>query len=286
MKVSEIFKHSDKGVAFEFFPPKSEKAKAAFIGTVKALKEYDPLYVSMTCGAGGTAQEFTQAAVVSLLDEGGLEVMPHLTCLDLLPQDADGILSSYASRGIDNIMVLRGDPPEAAANFNFLDQNFSYAVDLVRFVKKHGNFCVGVAVYPEGHIESSSFDNDLEYAKQKIDAGADFAVTQMFFDNTYYYRLLDKMQARGINIPVLPGILPLTDIAKVKQFVSICRATIPDDIDRVMTGLTGDPQGQEEAGIEFTIRQCRDLIRNGAKKLHFFTLNKPRVMKKILEAIL
>jgi len=285
MKISDILKQNDKGIAFEFFPPKSDKGRAALIGTVKALKEFKPLYVSMTCGAGGTTQRLTQDAAYLLLEEGGLEVAPHLTCLDLSPEALRDVLDNYKSKGIDNIMALRGDPPEAVNNFNFLDQSFSYAYNLVRFIKEYGHFCIGVAVYPEGHIEASSLDQDLEYAKQKIDAGADFAVTQMFFDNTYYYKLLDRMKKKGINIPVLPGILPLTDIAKVKQFSSICRTTIPKNVEEVLSSLAQRPQDQEKAGVDFTIKQCKDLVKNGAQRLHFFTLNKPRIIKTIIEAI-
>ena len=142
----------------------------------------------MTCGAGGTTQRATQDAVSLLLEEGGLEVTPHLTCLDLSLDALRSLLDDYKSKGIDNIMALRGDPPEGINGFNFLDQDFSYALNLVKFIKEYGHFCIGVAVYPEGHIETASLDKDLEYAKQKINAGADFAVTQMFFDNTYYYR--------------------------------------------------------------------------------------------------
>jgi len=285
MKISEILKQSDKGVAFEFFPPKSEKGRAALARTVKALKECKPLYASMTCGAGGTTRKATQDAVSLLLEEGGLEVTPHLTCLDLSPDALESLLDGYKSKGIDNIMALRGDPPEGINDFSFSNQKFFCARDLVKAIKEYGRFCVGVAVYPEGHIETASLDEDLDYAKQKIDAGADFAVTQMFFDNTYYYRLLDRMKKKGIDIPVLPGILPLTDIAKVKQFASICRTTIPKNIEETMANLAKDSQEQEKAGIDFTIRQCRDLVKNGAKKLHFFTLNKPGIIKAILEAI-
>ena len=286
MKISDILKQSDKGVAFEFFPPKSEKGRAALIRTVKALKLSKPLYASMTCGAGGTTQRVTQDAVSLLLEEGGLEVTPHLTCLDLSPDTLKSLLDGYKSRGIDNIMALRGDPPEGINDFSFSNQKFFCARDLVKVIKEYGYFCIGVAVYPEGHIETASLDEDLDYAKQKIDAGADFAVTQMFFDNTYYYRLLDRMKRRGIDIPVLPGILPLTDIVKVKKFASICRTTIPKNIEETMANFAKDPQGQEEAGIDLTIKQCRDLIKNGARKLHFFTLNKPNVITSILEAIL
>ncbi|MFH1519478.1 MAG: methylenetetrahydrofolate reductase [Candidatus Omnitrophota bacterium] len=285
MKISEILKQNQQGVAFEFFPPRSEQGRAALINTIKALAESKPLYASMTCGAGGTVQGATKEAVSLLLKERNFEVMPHLTCLDLEPDTLKGLLDDYQSQGIENIMALRGDPPQDVSNFSFSGQNFFCARALVKAIKDYGHFCIGVAVYPEGHIEASTLDQDLEYARQKIDAGADFAVTQMFFDNSYYYRLLERMKKQGVNIPVLPGILPLTDLAKVKQFASICRTTIPKNIEETMAKLAGKPREQEKAGVDFTIRQCQDLLKNGAKKLHFFTLNQPEIIKTILKAI-
>lgn len=285
MKINEILKQNDRGVAFEFFPPRSERSKDALINTIKILKENKPLYASMTCGAGGTIKPAAKDAVSLLLEQGGLEAMPHLTCLDLTEQDLKKFLDSYKEKGIENIMVLRGDPPQGVSNFDFSGQKFFCARELVKAIKKYDSFCIGVAVYPEGHIETSSLDEDLDYARQKIDAGADFAVTQMFFDNTYYYRLLDRMEKKGIDIPVLPGILPITDIAKVKQFASICRATIPESIEKTMAGFIDNPEEQVKAGVELTVKQCQDLAKNGVKKFHFFTLNKPGVITDILRAI-
>lgn len=286
MKISEILKKHKKGVSFEFFPPKTEKGKQALLTTVKALKERKPLYASMTCGAGGAIQDKSKEAVYMLLEEEELVVMPHLTCLKAQETDIRNLLEEYKQKGIRNIMALRGDPPQGVSDFDFSKQDFCYARDLVTFLKKGGDFCIGVAVYPEGHIETGSLEQDIEYTKQKIDAGADFAVTQMFFDNSYYYSLLERMRKKGINIPVLPGILPLTNIAKVKEFASVCRTTIPKDIEEKMGSLSLNPSDMEKCGIDFTIKQCQDLIKNGAQRLHFFTLNKPSVIKAILDAIL
>ncbi|UCG34906.1 MAG: methylenetetrahydrofolate reductase [NAD(P)H] [Candidatus Omnitrophota bacterium] len=285
MKITEILKQRDKGVSFEFFPPKTEAGKRSLETTVKALKKYNPLYVSMTYGAAGGAQQRTKEAVIMLLKEKELVVMPHLTGICLEKKEVKNLLDEYRSKGIENIMALRGDPPLDEEGFDFSKQEFCYGLDLVKFIKQYGQFCIGVAVYPEGHIETSSLEEDLEYTKQKIDAGADFAVTQMFFDNTHYYGLLERMNKKGITIPVLPGILPLTDVAKVKQFVSICRTTIPKHIEEKMERYRKDLAEMEKIGVDFTIKQCQDLIKNGAKQLHFFTLNKPEVMKRILDAI-
>ncbi|MCK5491856.1 MAG: methylenetetrahydrofolate reductase [NAD(P)H] [Candidatus Omnitrophica bacterium] len=285
MKISSILKQNEKGVAFEFFPPKSERGKQRLLNTYGSLKNQKPLYVSMTCGAGGGSHEWTEDAVYELLKDQDLTVMPHLTCVSMEMNQVKSLLDKYKEKGVENIMALRGDPPEGDDNFCFLEKDFSYGKDLVSFIKKEGDFCVGVAVYPEGHIETSSLDDDMNYTKQKIDSGADFAVTQMFFDNNYYYALLDRMEKNNITIPVLPGILPLTDVSKVKQFASICRTTVPKHIEETMARYKNNPADMEKVGIEFTIKQCQDLIKNGAQKLHFFTLNKSKVLEQIIVAL-
>ncbi|MBU1087537.1 MAG: methylenetetrahydrofolate reductase [NAD(P)H] [Candidatus Omnitrophica bacterium] len=285
MKINEILKHSEKGFSFEFFPPKTEKGRVSLSNTVDLLKKYNPLYVSMTYGAGGGSQAQTKDAVSMLLDFKDLEVMPHLTCIGSCEKDIKQMLDGYKSQGIENVMALRGDPPMGQSNFNFSTKNYAHASDLVRTLKQYNHFCVGVAVYPEGHIESKSLDQDMDFTKKKVDAGADFAVTQMFFDNAYYYALLERMSKKAISLPVLPGILPLTDVEKVKQFAAICRTTIPSDITTKMEKFRHNPVEMEKIGVEYTIKQCRDLINNGVKKIHFFTLNKPEIITAIIDAI-
>lgn len=285
MKITEILKVKDKAVSFEFFPPKSEKGRQSLSATVDILKTYNPLYASMTYGAGGTTQQRTKEAVSMLLEKKTLEVMPHLTCIGAKAAEVRDILDGYKHLGIENIMALRGDPPQGLSGSDFSARDFLWAKDLVKTIKEYGHFCIGVAVYPEGHIETDSLELDLEYTKQKIDSGADFAVTQMFFDNKYFYSLLERMRKAKINLPVLPGILPLTDVEKVKQFASVCRTTIPEYIEQTMQRYRHQPEDMEKAGIDFTIKQCSDLIANGIKRIHFFTLNKPKVITTILKGI-
>jgi len=285
MKISDILKQNEKGVSFEFFPPKTSISKEALITTVRILKKYNPLYVSMTCGATGAIQSNTQEAVKLLLKEKDLVVMPHLTCIDLRTDSLKSLLDKYKTEGIDNIMALRGDPPQDKIDFDFHKQDFFCARDLVKKIQEYADFCVGVAVYPEGHVETTSLEQDLEYAKQKMDSGADFAVTQMFFDNSHYFSLCDRLRKKQINVPVLPGILPLTNLNRVQKFASICRATIPKYIEDNWNSFSGKPEDQKKIGIDFTIKQCQDLIKNGVKKMHFFTLNEPYIMQAILKAI-
>lgn len=286
MKITKILEKNESGVSFEFFPPKRESSKKSLALTVKTLMRYKPLYASMTCGAGGgTTQENTRAAVEMLRNEKNLLVMPHITCMGAKKEEIKELLSEYKKEGLENIMALRGDLSSESPKSDSLGACLSYARDLVRLVKDAGNFCIGVAVYPEGHIETSALEEDAQYTKEKIDAGADFAVTQMFFDNAYYYKYLDRMKKHGVEIPTLPGILPLTNIDKVKELASVCRTIIPKDIEEKLVSLSKRPEEMKKVGIDFTIKQCKDLMKNGFKKIHFFTLNQPETMKAILEAI-
>jgi len=285
MRIIDILKDHDKGVSFEFFPPKTENGMNSLLSTVRELKAYKPLYVSMTYGAAGSTQSATKEATYLLIKEKDFTVMPHLTCIGANTDTIKTLLSEYKQNGIENIMALRGDPPQDIAGFDFKSQPLCYAKDLVSFVKESGHFCIGVAVYPEGHIETKSLVQDIEYTKQKIDAGANFAVTQMFFDNSYFYSFLERAKKSAIDIPVLPGIFPLTDVDKLKKFCTVARTTIPRKIEEEMARFRGNPQDMEKCGIDFTIKQCKDLIAHGYRRLHFFTFNKSEMIKTILNAI-
>jgi methylenetetrahydrofolate reductase (NADPH) len=285
MKIIEILKTHDQGVSFEFFPPKTESGMASLIATAQKLKAYKPLYVSMTYGAAGSTQERTKEATYSLIKEKDFVVMPHLTCIGANIATIKSLLDEYKQNGIKNIMALRGDPPQGLRGFDFKSQALCFAKDLVSFIKGNNHFCIGVAVYPEGHIETKTLDEDLEYTKQKIVAGADFAVTQMFFDNSYFYSFLDRAAKSGVNIPILPGIFPLTDIDRLKKFCSVARTTIPKKIENEMGRFRAKPLEMEKVGIDFTIKQCQDLISRGHKCLHFFTFNKAELIQKIIKAI-
>jgi len=288
MKIIDILKTHDKGVSFEFYPPKTENGMNSLIATVRELKAYKPLYVSMTYGAAGSTQEKTKEATYMLIREKEFVVMPHLTCIGANVDSIKKLLNEYKQNNIENIMALRGDPPQVppgTAGFDFKSQALCYAKDLVSFIKENGGFCIGAAVYPEGHIETKTLDEDIEYTKQKIDSGANFAVTQMFFDNSHFYNFLERAGKKGINIPVLPGIFPLTDIDKLKKFCTVARTTVPKKIEEEMSRFRGKPQDMEKCGIDFTIKQCRDLISHGYRRLHFFTFNKSEMIKAILDAI-
>jgi methylenetetrahydrofolate reductase (NADPH) len=285
MKIIDILKTHNQGIALEFFPPKTEAGRNSLAQAVESLNKYNPFYVSMTYGAGGTTQERTKDAVSLLLEKEGLVVMPHLTCIGAKEDKINTLLEEYKAQGIENIMALRGDIPPLSSSLDSEPKDFCFAKDLVKVIKQHNHFCLAIAVYPEGHIETSSLDQDTEYTKQKIEAGADFGVTQMFFDNTYFYSFIDRMKKNNISLPILPGILPLTSLKKVKEFSSFCRTTIPRKVEEAMARFAGNPQDEAKAGIELTINQCRALKQQGFKRLHFFALNKAKAIETIMEAL-
>jgi methylenetetrahydrofolate reductase (NADPH) len=285
MKLKEIIRKREKGVSFEFFPPKNSEGREGFMKVVHKLKGYNPMYASVTYGAGGSTQERTGNTLKWIKEETDLTVMSHLTCIGSTRDGIDTILKDYMANNIDNILALRGDLPKNVPDFDLTRGEFVYAKDLVELVADYHYFSIAVAVYPEGHFESPSIEKDMEFTKMKIDAGADFGITQMFFDNRYYFDFMDRAQKIGITVPILPGIMPITDCGKIEEFASFCNATIPQEIKKKMEPFLNRPEEMEKVGIEYAIRQCEDLIKNGVKYLHLYTMNKSGPSSSILDSL-
>jgi methylenetetrahydrofolate reductase (NADPH) len=285
MKISNKLKERGEGISLEFFPPKTAEGRESFMNVVKALKAYDPLYVSVTYGAGGTTQERTLNTLKWIKEETDLTVMSHLTCIGSTRASLDTLLRKYQALGIDNILALRGDPPRNAPDFDPAKGEFKYGRDLVEFVKKSGYFSIAVAVYPEGHGQSPSIEKDMEYTKQKIDAGADFGITQMFFDNRYYYEFMDRAEKLGITIPILPGIMPIIDCKKIVEFAGFCNTTVPQEVLNRMEPVMDLPEEMRKLGVEFAVKQCEDLMKHGAKYFHFYSMNRSDVVSDIMKAL-
>jgi methylenetetrahydrofolate reductase (NADPH) len=285
MRISDKFKKRTHGISLEFFPPKSSEGKDAFMKVVKDLSACDPIYVSVTYGAGGTTQDRTINTLKWIKQETDLSVMSHLTCIGATRASTDALLKDYQEQGIDNILALRGDPPKSAPGFDPSRGEFKYARDLVEFVKKYNYYSIAVAVYPEGHGQSPSIRKDMEYTKQKIDAGADFGITQMFFDNRYYYEFMDRAEKLGITIPILPGIMPIIDCKKIVAFAGFCNTTIPKDVLDRMEPVLDMPEEVRKLGVEFAVRQCEDLMKHGVNYFHFYTMNRSDSVSEILKAL-
>ena len=282
MKIAQYVKEKGAGLSFEFFPPKNKDGEDRLFENITKLERLNPDFVSVTYGAGGGTLKNTREVVARLIKETSLVPMPHLTCVDQNRDELRAILEDYRKLGIENILALRGDPPAGSEKFVAPENGFCYARDLVKLVASMSAFSIGVAVYPEGHCESPNLELDMAYTKEKIEAGADFAITQMFFDNMYFYYFLERSVKAGIRVPIIPGIMPITDIGKIRGFAEKCGATIPDSVLGRFEKATFNPAEVKRIGIELATEQCADLLAHGVPYLHFFTLNQSDTVLRIV----
>ncbi len=283
MKICDILGKDSPTFSFEFFPPKKEEGFAQLFETIGNLRKWNPGYVSVTYGAGGSTRSKTIDLVGRIKKDHGLESMAHLTCVGHNADEIRGILDQLQEKGIDNVLALRGDPPAGAERFVKPENGFGYGSELVGYIRKHYGFCLGVAGYPEGHVECPDKGRDLENLKRKVDAGADFVVTQLFFDNRYYFEFVERARKIGITIPIIPGIMPVINANQTKKFTKMCGATLPEGLLARMEPVQDDNQAVSDIGIEHATRQCEDLLKNGAPGIHFYTLNRSKATLAILE---
>jgi methylenetetrahydrofolate reductase (NADH) len=281
MKIKDLLKTQGGGLSFEFFPPKNKEGENELFKAVGKLEHFAPTFVSVTYGAGGSTLKNTRHVVERIKQETSLIPMPHLTCMNQSREELTRILRSYLSRGIVNVLALRGDPPKGIAGSTPRD-DLCYARDLVQLIASFDSFSIGVAVYPEGHIDAPNPEMDLLYTKQKIDAGADFAITQMFFDNRFFYDFMERAERIGINVPIIPGIMPITDTEKIKKFCQSCGATLPIHLVQSLEKVASADEARK-IGVEFATKQCADLQMNGVRYLHFYTLNRAEAVAEILQ---
>jgi methylenetetrahydrofolate reductase (NADPH) len=282
MKIADILKRKQSGVSFEFFPPKDQAGDDRLFGNISRLEALHPDFVSVTYGAGGGLLKNTRNVILRIKNETSLIPMPHLTCIEQSEEALKAILEDYRKNGIENILALRGDPPEGSEKFTPHPQGYCYARDLVKLAASMSAFSIAVACYPEGHCESPNLEMDMVYTREKIEAGADFAMTQMFFDNIYFYRFLERAARAGIRVPIIPGIMPVTDFGRIRGFAQKCGATIPDRVIRRFEKITSDREEMKKVGIELATEQCADLLAHGVKNLHFYTLNQSAVVLQIV----
>ena len=282
MKIRERFGQERPLFSFEFFPPKDDRGVDALFDTVANLKPLEPAFVSVTYGAGGSTREKTVAITQRIKREAGIEAMAHLTCVGHGRDEIGQLLDEYEEAGIENIMALRGDPPRGDTTFVPHPQGFSHANELIAFIGQRKDFCIGGAGYPEVHPEAPSPEEDLSNLKRKIDAGADFVVTQLFFDERDYFDFVARARCRGIVTPIVPGVMPVTNTAQIKRFTQMCGATLPDTLLAKLEAAAGDADAVIEVGIEHATRQCRALLEGGAPGIHFYTLNRSLSTRKIL----
>ena len=283
MKITDILKMGRPIFSFEFFPPKTEANINQLYETLKELKKLKPAYVSVTYGAGGGTKDKTIEIVRRAKNEIGLESMAHLTCVGHSREQIKDILDQLRSAGIDNVIALRGDPPKGEMNFVPHPDGFKHANELTAFIRSYYSFCIAVAGYPEGHIEAADKETDWEHLRQKVMAGADFIITQLFFDNRDYFAFERRMREKGVLIPIIPGIMPITNYNQLIRFTQTCGAKIPEIITRDLEIIKHDLDAVEQYGIQHATRQCRELIAYGVPGIHFYTLNKSKSTQKIIE---
>lgn len=259
----------------EFFPPKTDDAATQLLGAAERVRSLHPDFVSITYGAGGSTRERTLNYARRLAEDFGYSVMPHLTCVGHSRDELRQIVGEFRDAGLDQIMALRGDPPKGETTFKPHPDGLHYANELVELIREIYPECtIGVAGYPEKHPEAPNFETDLANLKRKVEAGADFITTQLFFENDRYFRFVDTCRAAGIEIPVLPGLMTATSAPQVRRFCAMCGTAIPDELDRRLDEAGDDPKAVERVGIDWTLTQARELVTGGAPGLHLYILNR------------
>jgi methylenetetrahydrofolate reductase (NADPH) len=275
-------------ISFEFFPPKTVEGDRNLLDkTLPALLDVRADFCSVTYGAGGSTRAKTLTIVDQIQKRHGLTTVAHLTCVSAARSEIDGILNEIKRLGVRNLLALRGDPPNGA-EFSAGPDGFEFAGQLVKHIREeHGDFSIGVAGFPEGHIACKAGKHkDWEYLKQKIDAGADYVLTQLFFNNRDYFEFRDEMVGRhGVDVPLVPGIIPIQSASQIKRFTALCGASIPAELGARLEQLGADDAAAAEYGIDYAARQCEELLREGAPGIHFYTLNKARSTCAVLERL-
>lgn len=286
-KISDIFKEKERTFSLEIFPPKTEKGLNNLIGTIAALCELQPDFISCTYGAGGGSREKTLDLVEHIQNTHKIPAMAHLTCVQHSKDDIQAIVKDIESRQIQNILALRGDPPQDNPDWQPSEENFKYSCELVSFIKTSFNnyFSIGVAGFPEGHILCNDLNKDSEFLKTKFDNGADFVITQFFFNNDHYFKYVKRLRALGVQSRIIPGILPITNYEGLIRFSNLCGATVPEEIKEAFSPLADDKKATLNAGIQFAIKQCKELLEGGAPGLHFYSLNKLEPTRSILAEV-
>ena len=276
--------------SFEFFPPKNDTGVAALFDTLRALRPLGPSFVSVTWGAGGSSRGRTLEMVTRIKRETEIEAMAHVTCVGVSRNELEEQLAVICDAGISNVLALRGDPPRGQREFIAHPDGLAHASDLVQLAqevaaKRGVELCVGAACYPEGHPETRDLAQDLRHCKLKVEAGADFLITQLFFENRRYFEFLGRARAAAIDVPILPGIMPVTNVDQIRRFTALCGAHIPAGLSAALRARHDDADAALQLGVAYAALQCADLLRGGAPGIHFYTLNRSTATRAIVAAL-
>lgn len=281
MKIRDILQQK-RTVSCEFFPPREEDGIPAVFRAIDRISAYNPDFISVTYGAGGSTRDFTERITMQVKQETDLEVMAHLTCVAQTREEVHNVLERLDEAGVENVIALRGDPPRGQENFVAAEGGFGHATELIDHIRANFDFGLAAACYPEGHTESPDLDSDIRFAREKVDRGADFLITQLFYDNRYFFEFMERAQRAGIDVPVIPGILPILNTAQIRRFTSLCGATIPPDLDNKLDRFAEDDNAVRDLGVEYASRQVEELWENGAPGVHFYVLNRSYSVSRIL----
>jgi len=286
MRISEKLATTRPFFSFEFFPPKDEAGSRQLFATIAALLPLRPAFVSITYGAGGSERARTVALAKQIQQEIGLTVMAHVTCVGSTRAELRALFDDLARAGIQNVLALRGDPPKGSTKFETAPGGFANANELISMLRRNYDFCIGAACYPETHIEAESEEADLQHLADKVDAGADFLITQLFFDNDRYAKFLSRTQDLGIRVPILPGVMPITNFSQIARFTAACGATIPPKLFHELNERREEPAAVEDLGVAYATLQATELLQRGCPGVHFYTLNKSPATRAIVSALL
>lgn len=286
MKISEIYRNAKKPVlSFEIFPPKPEMPLDTVFDTIEELKELQPAFISVTYGAAGSQKGRTVEIASRIKNQFHIESMAHLTCVGHNKANIDAILEELQEAGVENILALRGDPPKDDPTFRYEQNEFCYAQDLIEYIGHNPYFSIAAAAYPEGHRQCSRISQDWDNLKTKVDAGVDVLITQLFFDNRVFYHFLDAVRAKGIQCPIIPGIMPIFNSRQIKRIMALCGASMPAELLLLVDRYAEHPEDMKKAGVEYASKQIEDLIRNGVEGIHLEPMNKGQLAKEIIEGI-
>ena len=282
MRIADRFGGGTPVISFEFFPPKTDVGFDSLFRTIAELKALSPSFVSVTWGAGGSTRRKTVELVTRIQDEIDLTAMAHLSCVGSTRAELEGTLDQFEASGIENVLALGGDQPE---NYEPPPGALRYANELVELIRPRRKFCIGAACYPETHPKAVSPEHDLAMLVQKVDAGVDFLITQLFFDDADYFDFVARARAAGITKAIVPGIMPIVSTASIRRMTTLCGARIPDELGRELDAAGSDDERTQQIGVEWATAQCRELLRRGAPGLHFYTLNRSPATRRVFEQL-
>ena len=283
MKISDILLNNRRKISFEVFPPKSDVSFESVREATEEIASLSPSFMSVTYGAGGGTSKYTLDIAKNINEKYSVPSLAHLSCISSTRETVRSRIEDMRASGIRNVMALRGDIPRGMEN---MPREYKYAAELVRELRAYGDeFCIGGACYPESHPESKSPEEDIRFLREKVNCGLDFLTTQMFFDNSLYYAFLDRAGGAGINIPIIPGIMPVTSASQIDRIISLSGSFLPKSFTDLVDRYGSSPEDMKKAGIDYAVRQARDLFKHGVKNIHIYTMNKPDVARKILEGV-